>query len=78
MNYNFCDTITNWRSVNSHTTATFVASSAAYFTEKAAQCRRLAASVTDDLAAEKLLELAEKYEVLAAKCASREDSEKAD
>jgi hypothetical protein len=51
---------------------------AAYYTEKAARCRRLAASVTDDLAAEKLVELAEKYEALAAKCASRGDSEKED
>jgi hypothetical protein len=51
---------------------------AAYYTEKAARCRRLAAAVTDDLMAEKLLELAKKYEALAAKCAAREDSEKAD
>jgi hypothetical protein len=51
---------------------------AAYYTEKAARCRRLAAAVTDDLIAEKLSELAERYEALAAKCAEREDSEKED
>jgi hypothetical protein len=51
---------------------------AAYYTEKAARCRRLAAAVTDDLTAEKLLELAEKYEALAAEHATREDSEKED
>src|SRR5258708_2267063 len=37
----------------------------AYFTEKAAQCRRLATSVTDDRAAKALLALAEKYEARA-------------
>jgi hypothetical protein len=54
---------------------------AAYYTEKAAQCRRLAASVTDDLTAERMLELAENFEALAAlaaKYVSREDNEKAD
>jgi hypothetical protein len=51
---------------------------AAYYTEKAAQCRRFAAAVTDDLTVEKLLELAEKYKALAAECAAREKSEKAD
>jgi len=45
---------------------------AAYFTEKATQCRRLAMSVTDDRAEKVLLALAEKYAALAAECAARE------
>jgi hypothetical protein len=50
---------------------------AAYLTEKATQCRRLAAAVNDDRAVEVLLALAEKFETRAERTA-REGSEKAD
>jgi hypothetical protein len=39
---------------------------AKYFLEKAAQCRRLAASIADDKASEALLKLAEEFEARAA------------
>jgi hypothetical protein len=48
-----------------------------FFTEKAAQCRRLAASINDDRAAKALSAMAEEFEELAADCATRDDSEKA-
>ena len=51
---------------------------AAYLTEKATQCRRLAAAVNDDRTVEVLLALAEKFERRAAECTARESSEKAD
>jgi hypothetical protein len=51
---------------------------AAYFIEKATQCRRLSAAVIDDRAVQVLLALAEKYEDLAAESAAREDGKKAD
>jgi hypothetical protein len=52
--------------------------SAAYYIEKAAQCRRLAAGLNDDRAVKALWALAEKFEALAAKAAAREDGEKAE
>jgi len=51
---------------------------AAYLTEKATQCRRLAAAVNDDRTVEVLLALAEKFERRATECTAREGSEKAD
>jgi hypothetical protein len=51
---------------------------AAFFTENAAQCRRLAAAAIDYHAAEALLARAEEFEAQAAECAAHEDSEKTD
>jgi hypothetical protein len=42
------------------------------FEQRAAQCRRLANSVNDRQAAERLLELAEEYDAKAAKSAQRD------
>jgi hypothetical protein len=39
---------------------------AAYYLEKVAQCRRLAASIADDAARDALIKLAEEFEVKAA------------
>ena len=44
---------------------------AEYFLEKAAQCRRLAASISDDKATEALLKLAEEFEAKAAAYVAR-------
>jgi hypothetical protein len=49
-----------------------------FFTEKAAQCRRLAASINDDRAAKALSAMAEEFEELAADCTIHDDSEQAD
>jgi hypothetical protein len=51
---------------------------AAYFIEKATQCRRLAVAVNDDCAAEVLLALAESYDMRAAEAAGLAGSKKAD
>jgi hypothetical protein len=45
---------------------------AEYFLEKAAQCRRLAASIDDEKASEALLKLAEEFEAKAAAYVARE------
>jgi hypothetical protein len=44
---------------------------AAYFLEKAAQCRRLAASITDDAARDALTKLAEEFDAKAAACVAQ-------
>jgi hypothetical protein len=49
-----------------------------FYTQKATQCRRLAASIVDDRAAQVLSAMAEKFETLAAEDAARGDNEKAD
>ena len=51
---------------------------AVYLTEKATQCRRLAAAVNADRTVEVLLALAEKFETRATEHTAREASEKAD
>jgi hypothetical protein len=48
--------------------------SASFYTEKAAQCRRLAASITDDRAVKVLSAMAEEFEELAGNYAAREKS----
>jgi hypothetical protein len=52
--------------------------SAAFFREKAAECRRLATSANDDHGVAALLAMAEELEILAAECAARESGEKTD
>jgi hypothetical protein len=48
-----------------------------FLTEKAAECRRLAAAADDDDASATLSAMAEEFETLAAECAARKSSETA-
>jgi hypothetical protein len=52
--------------------------SAAFFIEKAAQCRLLASSAVDEHTAAVLMAMANEFEALAAECAASEAGEKTD
>jgi hypothetical protein len=54
-----------------------MSASSDYFLEKAGQCRRLAASITDEKAIEALQKLAEEFEAKAAAELTRERAEEA-